>query len=42
MMLLGVEAYFHGGARIVKSFSFAGIVVFSNRYHVTKENRILN
>ena len=28
MTLLGAEAYFHEGMRIVESFSFAGIVVF--------------
>ena len=28
MALMGAEAYFHEGMRIVESFSFAGIVVF--------------
>ena len=32
-VLFGAEAYFHEGTRIVKSFSFASIVVFGERYH---------
>ena len=40
MTLLGAEAYFHEGTRIVESFSFASIVVFGERYHGTEENGI--
>ena len=40
MTLLGAEAYFHEGTRIVVTFSFVGIVVFGERYHGNEENGI--